>query len=313
MAAQPVEKKSLQRTPLEKIGNRDLRMFFSSLIDEINKEYGENVKSIVLIGSSATNSWIQGKSDIDFIIVVEHKEDVPEVTAYTDQLILSLNNKYNLQLDKTCTTYAQDRNPLIYLTQKIESLFTFGTPFIVFSLDEIDFESNKLKNLRIRFITSFFDSFDIFVYKAHRQGLVLYGTDYLSEFGYNRSFVSKLQTLVAPLWILLVAFATVNLSKKFSISHANKATLWAAEDMLFALDRDVNCSEKNVEEIKQLFNHTFVNDHLERTLRIRLLNTLELECVDSSYLVDTLKFIGYCYPKVIHKVFKMHVLSQEIE
>lgn len=299
--------KTLQKRPLEEIKNKKLRLFFSSLVEEMDKKYCNVIKSVIVFGSSVTDFWMQGRSDIDFIIIIESKDDVPKVTNYTNKLILSLNKKYNLGLENTCTTYAKNKNPLIQLIQKMESFFKFGAPFMVFSLDEIDFRSNKIKNFRINLITNFFDSLDIFVYKAKRQGVVLYGEDYLSGFKYKRSLISKLQTMIAPLWIMLVALFTAKVDKKFSIEHANKATIWATEDILFALDMDIDHIEKNIEKINSLFNCSFIKNHLDTTLKLKTLeDTSNLEYLDSPYTVDAFKFICYCYPKVFSRIIKIH-------
>ncbi|MBU7010662.1 MAG: nucleotidyltransferase domain-containing protein [Theionarchaea archaeon] len=305
------EQEILQKIALRSICNKNLRLFFSSLLENLCKRYGEKIKSVVLFGSSTTDSWINGRSDVDFVIVVENRDTISKVTGYTNDLILSLNEKYNLNLDETCSTYAKGKNSLIRVIQKIESFFTFGAPFIVFSLDEIDFESNKTKNFRIHLITSLFDSLDIFIYKAKKQGLVLYGIDYLSEFECQRSFLSKLQTMVAPIWILLVAFLTVGIDRQFSLKHANKATLWATEDILFALDLEIYHMAANFRKINELFSSVFIKSHLDKTLAIRTLeDTSELEDCGFSYIWDTFRFICFCYPKVVSSVIKKHLSAK---
>jgi predicted nucleotidyltransferase len=225
-----------------------------------------------LFGSAATNEWNRGKSDIDFIVVVKEKNSRKRIEIFINGLIISLDKKYNLELIKTCSTYVKRKNPFVNLFFRIEDAVTFGKPFFVFSLNQIKFEHNTIKDSRINFISLIFDPLVIFLAKMKQTGKTIYGRNLISEISYNATGLEKVRVAFAPFWVLVMSIISFPFDENFSLKHSIKATLWACEDILFALDCPLSSVTKEVALIKKIFGTTIDLDHVLLSMKIKQLN-----------------------------------------
>ena len=85
------------------IQNPKLKKFMEEITDDLVEKYPEEIISFILFGSATTGEWIQGKSDIDCIIVIKNKKLCQEVEDYLNCRLIELDSKYHLQLADTCT------------------------------------------------------------------------------------------------------------------------------------------------------------------------------------------------------------------
>lgn len=231
-----------------------LRLFLSDMVSEVVNKYGDEIVSIALFGSATTKEWIKGKSDIDFIVVVKHRDLKKDIENYLNKLILELDRKHDLQLVRTCSTYTRGPNPIVNLLYKVENTLLFGQPFFILSLDQIDFEKGTIADNRIRFVTSIFDSLSIFVAKMRQTGMVIYGKDLIGELRFSPSRFDKIRTAFAPLWIIVMSLFSFPIDELFSLNHSIKATTWACEDVLFAFNIPLSSTTEELDRIERIFN-----------------------------------------------------------
>lgn len=278
----------------------ELGAFLREFVTDVTRKYSAQVISIVLFGSATTGEWIKGKSDIDFIVVVKNGSRRKEIENYLLGKILELDCKYNLSLEKTCSTFRKSRNPLLYLVYKTESFMTFGRPLYVLSYDQINFERGKINDSRIRFVTSVFDSLSIFATKINQTGKVIYGEDLLRRFPAILSNTEKIKAALAPIWLLLIGFFMLPFDIMFSLEHSVKATIWACEDVLFALDLPLSSTKREFKTLKEVFGSSDRIDfsHVERTLHLKYDRWSRREingCFVAKHMFHSLKFIFILY------------------
>jgi predicted nucleotidyltransferase len=249
----------------------NLRQAFGELATALIKKYRNQVLSIVVFGSATTCDWIRGKSDVDFIIVTDGKESRKEVENFANNLLIRLSTKYDLRLAQTCSAFRRTRNPALKAIFAVESFMTFGKPFFVLSKDQIETDRGKIRDARIKLVTSIFDSIAIFATKIKQTGSTIYGEDMLKEFYVNRSTTEKIKTLMAPLWLTLMSFFIFPIDAGMSLDHSVKATLWACEDALFYLDQDLSLINHEIRVLQNIFSDCrhIRFDHVELALRKR--------------------------------------------
>lgn len=281
----------------------NLREAFEEFTLLLLNKFGKKIESIVVFGSAATGEWIRGKSDIDFIIVTESNADNKEVENFANQALLIVDAKYNLKLRQTCSSFKREHNIARDAVHTIESFMTFGKPFFVLSRDQIDLEKGIIRNARIRFVTSIFDSIAIFAAKIIDTGSVIYGENLLSQLHVNRSPAEKVKAMLAPFWLVLMSFAIFPIDDKLALSHSVKATLWACEDTLFFIDEKLASTETEVKKLKIILSDFGDIDlkHLESALHTRRLLAAETKIEKSAiirFLVKTPLFIITLYRKI---------------
>lgn len=248
-----------------------MKMFLEQLVLDVTGRYPRQIVSVILFGSATTQEWVKGKSDIDMIVVVKDRTKRKEIERYFNRVLLKLDEDYGFELSNTCSTYRKRENSFVNTILKIESFMTFGRPFYVLSLDQIDFEKGKVRDWRVLFIASVFDSFDIFLSKIKQTGIVLYGDNLIEKLTFTASKSSKIRTAMAPLWLLLIAFLTALPDKTFSLEHSMKATIWACEDALFAMGVNPSSMKNNLNMLKKILSNCegLSFQHVEKTLEYR--------------------------------------------
>jgi predicted nucleotidyltransferase len=252
--------------------DKDLQLAFEELVITLTGKYGNQISSIVVFGSATTGDWIRGKSDVDFIIVIIDKRKKKEVENFTNNLLVKLSTKYDLRLIQTSSAFKKTRNPALKAVYSLESFMTFGKPFFVLARDQIRVERGEIRDARIMFVTSIFDSIAVFATKMKQTGCTIYGEDILKDLDITRSSSQKMKALIAPLWLIIMSLAVFPLDASLAMDHSIKATLWACEDVLFYLDHSLSSMKNEVTTLKKILPDCGSNkfDHAEHALRLRL-------------------------------------------
>ena len=294
-----------------------LREFLADMVLKIAQKFNDEIVSIALFGSAATKEWIKGKSDIDFIVVTKHKDMKKVVEDSINVILQDLDRKHCLHLVQTCSVFAKRKNPILNFFYRLESALMFGKPFYVFSLDEIAFDKGTISDSKIRLVTMIFDPLDIFLAKMKQTGVTIYGRDLLEEIRFSVSTISKIRIAAAPLWIVLMSLLSFPVDEVFAIRHAVKATVWACEDMLFALDFPLSTARQESRQIEDIFRTRKVNlGHLRRTMVLKSALITEMETSKgfvARYIFSTIAFILtlYCETSHIARTDRQHSIILE--
>jgi len=277
-----------------------LRLFLHDMVSEVVNKYGDEIVSIALFGSATTKEWVRGKSDIDFIVVVKHRNLKKDIENYLNRIILELDKKHDLQLVRTCSTYTRGPNPIVNILYKVESTLLFGQPFFILSEDQIDFEKGIIADSRIRFVTSIFDSLSIFIAKMRQTGVVIYGKDLIRELRFSPSTFDKIRTAFAPLWIIVMSLFSFPIDELFSLNHSIKATIWACEDVLFALNIPLSSTTEELSRLERFFNRYKKVDlsHAKKTvvLKRKLVSKGDVsKGFVAKYILQTILFVLALY------------------
>lgn len=305
----------------------NLRQGFEELAVGLIKKYGNHVLSIAVFGSATTCNWLRGKSDVDFVVVTDCKENRKEVENFTNDLLIRLSMKYDLRLRQTCSTFKRTSNPFLKALFAIESFMTFGKPFFVLSRDQIETDRGKIRDARIKLVTSIFDSMAIFAAKMKQTGTTIYGEDLLKQFYVNRSMTEKIKTFAAPLWLALLSLFIFPIDSEMGLDHSVKATLWACEDALFYLDQDLSSISNEISVLENLLSGSkhMSLDHVKMALKLKqelrtqtesekgfvvrfLLQTLLFTCRLYGNAIASAKRASRAHPKC--KVLLMQKLNQ---
>jgi predicted nucleotidyltransferase len=283
-----------------------LREFLEEMISKIIREHGTEIVSIALFGSAATKEWVRGKSDIDFIMVIAHEKKRQAVENSMNRILLELDSKYDLQLARTCSTFVRHKNPLVNMLLKLENVLMFGKPFFVFSLNQIEFEDGTIEDARIRVVTTIFDPLSIFLAKMKQTGTTIYGENFIDEIKFSTSSIDKIRIAIAPLWLVAMSLLSFPLDETFSLKHSIKATVWACEDMLFALGIPLSSCANEASIIADIFKDTGLDlSHLEKTIALKRAKFLEHEHskgLIAKHILSTILFIltlYYCTSNVV--------------
>ncbi len=285
-----------------------LRDFLEEMVSKIVREYDIEIVSIALFGSATTKEWIWGKSDIDFIIVVAHEKKRQAVENSMNRILLELDRKYDLQLARTCSTFVKHKNPLVNFLFKLENVLMFGRPFFVFSLDQIAFEDGTIKDPKIRLVTTIFDPLSIFLAKMKQTGTTIYGENFIDQIKFSTSAIDKVRIAIAPLWLVTMSLLSFPLDELFSLKHSIKATVWACEDVLFALGIPLSTCANEASIIADIFGKDTGLDlsHLEKTIALKHARYSEHEPskgLVAKHILSTGLFIltlYYCASNVVH-------------
>ena len=250
---------------------RHLRDFFEDMILKIVQEHGTEILSIALFGSAATKEWVRGKSDIDFIVVVAHENKRQVVENSINRTLLELDRKYDLQLVYTCSIFVKHKNPIVNFLFKIESMLMFGRPFFVLSRNQISFEKGAIADTNIRLVTTIFDPLSIFLAKMKQTGITIYGENLINQIQYSASALDKTRIALAPLWLVIMSLLSFPFDEQFSLQHSMKATIWACEDVLFALDIPLSTTANEASTVASIFGKDKHIDltHLKKTIALK--------------------------------------------
>ena len=285
----------------------EIQDFLDAFIELALKKYNDQILSIILFGSAVTNEWIKGKSDVDIIVVIKDATNKNVIENVLNKIVLDLDSQYKLGLRGSCSTYRTSKNPIMSLFNKIEDFLAFGRPVNVLSRDLIDFREKKIKDLRIKIITTIFTSLTIYLLKLKQSGMTIFGEDLIQELELPTivTRMEKMRTAIASIWLLIASFITVIFDPVLSLQHAVKATKWASEDVLVAIDEPLSTTHQEFTRVEYLFRGCKGLDfnHLDVTMDF-LVNWLELKHtvtlkVVTKYLFDATLFIITLYAYTI--------------
>lgn len=279
--------------------DESLREFLADMIFKITQKFDDEIVSIALFGSAATKEWIKGKSDIDFIIVTQHRNAKKAVENSVNRILQELDRKHGLHLVQTCSVFIRHDNPILNFLYRIESVLMFGKPFYVFSLDQIAFDRGTIADSRIRLVTMIFDPLNIFLAKMKQTGVTMYGKDLLEGIHFSTSTIDKIRVAMAPLWLVVMSLISFPVDESFAMRHAIKATVWACEDMLFALGFRLSTARQESRQIEDIFRNRKINlEHLKKTMILKNMSITKMNANKgfvAEYILNTIAFIFVLY------------------
>ena len=250
------------------IQNPKLKNFMKELVEDLVQKYPTEIVSFILFGSATTGEWIQGKSDIDCIVVINTKKLCQEVEEYLNCKLVELDSKYHLQLADTCTTHKKTNNLALDLIFKTESKMMFGKPFYVVAEEQLDFNEFLIKkDIKVEIGTRTIASFGLFLKRIKNTGIILHGKDFRNQIPKKMPPIEKIKASFNAMLLLMMSFVIFPFSRKTAFSHAVKANFWACDDVLFAFDRPLSTTQDEIKELFSIFDETEVDaNHLHRSL-----------------------------------------------
>jgi len=278
------------------------------LVDLLVKKYPNNIVSFVLFGSATTGEWIRGKSDIDCIVITRNKKLNSEVEKYLNQLLLELDQKYDLNLAETCTSYKKTDNPALNLIFKTENKMMFGQPFYVVAEDQLNLKEFKIrKDLKIEIGTRTIASLGLFLQRIKNTGVILYGRDIRKDIPKTVPRIEKIKASFNAMLLLMMSFVIFPFSPKSAFSHAVKANFWACDDVLFALDKPLSTTKNEVREVCSIFGRSEIDsDHLFRSLEYKK----KKDCINMTngsifrYILKSTQFVYGLYGITLIKLIR---------
>ena len=284
-----------------------LKKFLDEIVMLTVKEFPNEIVSFILFGSATTGEWIRGKSDIDCIILIKNRNMTKVVEEFLNELLLKLDSKYKLNLSETCTIYKKTQNPALNLILKTESMMMFGRPFYVLSEDQFDLKNAKIRHdLKIQIGLSVIASLNMFLQRIKNTGVILYGKDIRKEIPESIPRIEKIKASFNALLLLLMSFVILPLEPKIAFSHAVKANLWACDDVLFAFEKPLSTTSKEVQEIKKMFENSDLElNHLDEALKYkRRINIQNLNrWFVLKYTLKSIRFVFGLYFQALRKMF----------
>ena len=283
-----------------------LKKFLDEIVMLTVKEFPNEIVSFILFGSATTGEWIRGKSDIDCIILIKNRNMTKVVEEFLNELLLKLDSKYKLNLSETCTIYKKTQNPALNLILKTESMMMFGRPFYVLSEDQFDLKNAKIRHdLKIQIGLSVIASLNMFLQRIKNTGVILYGKDIRKEISESIPRIEKIKASFNALLLLLMSFVILPLEPKIAFSHAVKANLWACDDVLFAFEKPLSTTSKEVQEIKKMFENSDLElNHLDEALKYK--RRIDIQNLNRWFVLKyTLKSIGFVFDLYFQALRKM--------
>ena len=288
------------------IQNPKLKKFMNELVNDLVEKYPTEIVSFILFGSATTGEWIQGKSDIDCIVVIKTKKLCQQVEDYLNCRLIELDSKYNLQLADTCTTHKKTNNLALDLIFKTESKMMFGKPFYVVAEEQLDFKEFLIKkDIKVEIGTRTIASFGLFLKRIKNTGIILYGKDYRNQIPKKMPVIEKVKASFNAMLLLLMSYVIFPFSSKFAFSHAVKANFWACDDVLFAFDRPLSTTKEEVKELFSIFNENEVDsNHLALSLQYK--NEKDSMSLDKGfvfkYMLKSTSFVYSLYAQAMKKL-----------
>lgn len=288
------------------IHDKVLKNFLDEMISDITHEFPDQIVSVVLFGSATTGEWIRGKSDIDCIVLIKDRKMRKLIEESFDNLLTKLDGKYNLGLSETCTTYKKTPNPALNLILKVESMMMFGRPFFVLAEDQFDLKNAKIRHdLKIQIGLSVLASLNMFLHRIKSTGMILYGKDIRKEIPESIPSIEKIKASFNAILLLMMSLVILPYSAKTSFSHAVKANLWACDDVLFAFEKPLSTTSKEIQQIKKMFKETELEfEHLDEALQYK--RKIKIENLTRVFVFKYMaKSTGFVFGLYLHALKKM--------
>ena len=275
------------------------------LVDSLVKSYPQEIVSFVLFGSATTGEWVQGKSDIDCIVIIKNKQKCQEIESYLNDTLLQLDAEYGLKLSDTCTSYKKTNSLALDLIFKTESKMMFGKPFYVVAQNQIDLKECLIrKDLMMEIGTRTIASFGLFLQRIKNTGVILYGKDIRRDIPNSIPPIEKLKASFNAMLLLMMSFVIFPFSPKSAFSHAVKANFWACDDVLFALDRPLSSTKQEIEEMCSIFGKSKIDsEHLYQSLEYKKAKESILnKRFVLKYMLKSTKFVYGLYVITLRKL-----------
>lgn len=277
----------------------------TELVDSLVEKFPNEVVSFILFGSATTGEWIQGKSDIDCIIVIKNKKQCQKVETFLNEKLLELDSKYHLQLSETCTTHKKTSNLALALIFKTESKMMFGKPFYVVAEEQLDLKEFLIKkDIKMEIGTRTIASLGLFLKRIKNTGLILYGKDFRKQIPKTMPTIEKVKASFNAMLLLMMSFVIFPFSFKSAFAHAIKANFWACDDVLFAYDKPLSTTKEEIKEICNIFDKTEIDyEHLFQSLDYKnKRDTMELQKgFVFKYMLKSTKFVYGLYAIALKK------------
>ncbi len=287
--------------------DENLKEFLDELVSLVIHEFPDEIKSFILFGSATTGEWIRGKSDIDCIVLIKNKSKIKPIEKFLNKSLLKLDSKYKLNLTETCTTYKKTQNPALNLILKTESVMMFGRPFYVLSEDQFDLKNAKIRHdLKIQIGLSVIASLNMFLQRIKSTGVILYGKDIRKDIPESIPKIEKIKASFNALLLLMMSFVILPLDPKMAFSHAVKANLWACDDVLFAFEKPLSTTSKEVQEIKKMFKNSDLElKHLDEALKYK--HKINIKDLTRDFVLKfalkSTRFVFSLYFQALRKMF----------
>ena len=286
--------------------DENLGEFLDEMVAIVTKEFPDEIVSFILFGSATTGEWIRGKSDIDCIVLIKNRTKTKIVEKFLNELLLKLDAKHKLNLTETCTIYKKTQNPALNLILKTESVMMFGRPFYVLSEDQFDLKNAKIRHdLKIQIGLSVIASLNMFLQRIKSTGVILYGKDIRKDIPESIPRIEKIKASFNAILLLMMSFVILPLEPKIAFSHAVKANLWACDDVLFAFEKPLSTTSKEVQEIKKMFKNSDLEmKHLDEALRYK--RKVDVKDLTRGFVLKyTLKSTGFVFGLYFQALRKM--------
>lgn len=279
------------------------------LVSDLVEKYPQEIVSFILFGSATTGEWIRGKSDIDCIVIIKNKKLCEEIEDNLHKILLQLDSKYDLKLTETCTSYKKTNNLALDLIFKTENKMMFGQPFFVVAEDQLDLRRFTIrKDLAVEIGTRTIASLGLFLQRIKNTGIILYGKDIRKEIPKSVPTIEKIKASFNAMLLLMMSFIIFPYSPRSAFSHAVKANFWACDDVLFALDKPLSTTKKEVKEICSIFDKSEIDvDHLLLSLEYKKTKD-DMKMKKGfvfGYILKSTKFVYGLYAVTIRKLFKL--------
>ena len=296
------------------MGRNDDILRLHRLLDELVMctitRYKDLITSIVLFGSATTSEWVRGKSDIDCIVLIKDRDRLKEIEQFLYDVLLELDEKYDLRLSETCTVYKKTQNHALNAILRMEKFSMFGRPFYVLAEDQIDIANARITstdNLKVYVGTHVLASINMFFHRIKSTGVVLYGKDITKEFPNKIPGLEKFKASLNALLLLSMSVIIFPIDFRFAFQHAIKANFWACDNTLFALEKSLSDTESEVSEIERIFSDsskTLDLEHLQMSIQYKKQESINVsKQFVLKYILKTMWFIIVLYYKTLQKQF----------
>lgn len=289
------------------IQDKLLKNFLDEMVQQITQDFPDQIVSIVLFGSATTGEWIRGKSDIDCIVLIKDRKMRKLIEESFNHLLTKLDSKYQLGLAETCTTYKKTPNPALNLILKVESMMMFGRPFFVLSEDQFDLKNARIRHdLKIQIGLSVLASLNMFLHRIKSTGMILYGKDIRDDIPESIPPIEKIKASFNAILLLLMSLIIIPYSAKTSFSHAVKANLWACDDVLFAFEKPLSTTSKEIQQVKKMFKGSELEfEHLDEALQYKKKINIEnlTRIFVLKYMAKSTGFVFGLYLQTLKKMF----------
>ncbi len=247
-----------------------IRLLIRSLKEDVKQSpCRDRIVSVILFGSAATDDWVPGRSDIDFLVVCRKRSDRSVVARLFGAALSRAAARVGIPATGLASQSPGGPERVLSLFLRVERLFFQRVPFYVVALPDIDFVNGRIRDYRIAPLLTLFIPVASFVQTLREHGIALYGQNISIAFHPERNWADRTKLRLAPWWHLVAGFIALAVSRPLAVDHAIKATLFTGETVLVELHRRFGGHRNAARQIAQLL-------HLSPRARLHLRHALML-------------------------------------